>query len=127
MKLALALLAFVLAASAAGIDGDWNAELARGKKAAPAQNNTFTLTLKTNQDGKVSGMVLAPGKKKPRQENIQHAVLNGNTLTFTTLQTSKRATISFSWQVTVDGDQMTGTRTREGAGRAVAFKAKRTS
>src|SRR6266516_3069221 len=49
MKLAFALLTCVLAASAAGIDGQWNAELsARGKKAAaPAQNNSFTLNLKT--------------------------------------------------------------------------------
>ena len=125
MKLAFAFLACILAASAAGLDGQWNAEVStRGNKIAPTPNNTFTLSLKSH-DGQVTGMVLLPGKKKPRQQNIQNAKLDGNTLTFTTIQSGKKATASFSWQVTVDGDQMTGTRTREGAKHGAAFKAKR--
>ena len=125
MKLAFALLAFVLAASAAGIDGDWKAQLTtHGKKAAAPVTNSFTLTLKT-KDGQVSGMVTAAGKKKPRVQSIQNAKLDGNTLTFTTVQTGKKATSAFTWQVTIDGDQMSGTRTRDGARRAVPFKAQR--
>ncbi len=125
MKLAFAFLACILAASAAGLDGQWNAEVStRGNKTAPMPNNTFTLSLKS-QSGQVTGVVLLPGKKKPRQQIIQNAKLDGNTLTFTTIQSGKKATASFSWQVTVDGDQMTGTRTREGAKHGAAFKAKR--
>ncbi len=127
MKFAVAFLTCVLAASASGIDGQWNAELtARGKKAAAATApaRTFTLALKT-QDGQVTGSVAVAGKKKARPINIQNAKLDGNRLTFTTVQTGKKDTATFSWQVTVDGDQMTGTRTREGAKRGVPFKARR--
>ena len=127
MKLALAIVGCVLSASAAGIDGQWNAELsARGKKAAaPAQTSTFTLNFKT-QDGQVTGSVAVAGKKKPHQQNIQNARLDGNRLTFKTVQTGKnKASVIFSWQVTVDGDRMTGTRTREGARRGVTFQARK--
>jgi hypothetical protein len=130
MKLALAVFTCVLAASAAGIDGQWKAEVsARGKKAAAAPAsapaNTFTLNLKT-QDGQVTGSVAVAGKKKPRQQTIQNAKLDGNQLTFKTVQTGKKKeSVTFSWQVTVDGDQMTGTRTREGTRRGVTFKARK--
>jgi len=127
MKFALAFLTCVLAASAAGFDGQWNAELnARGKKAATTPAKSFTLALKS-QDGQVTGAITVPGKKKSRPMNIQNAKLNGNRLTFTTVQTTKKDTQTFSWQITVDGDQMSGTRTRDGAKRGVSFKAKRSS
>jgi len=116
-----------LPASAPGIDGQWNAELsARGKKAAaPAQTSTFTLNLKT-QDGQVTGSVAVAGKKTPHQQSIQNAKLDGNQLPFKTVQTGKKkASVTFSWQVTVDGDQMTGTRTHEGARRGVTFQARK--
>jgi hypothetical protein len=130
MKLAIAFLTCVLAASAAGIDGQWNAELiARGKKAATtAPAMSFTLSLKAQDNGQVTGSVMVPGKKKSRPLNIQNAKLDGNRLTFTTVQTPKKKdAITFSWQVTVNGDQMSGTRTRAGAKHGVSFKAKRSS
>lgn len=125
MKLAFALLTCVLAASAAGIDGQWNAEMtARGKKATAAQAKSFALSLKS-QDGQVTGSVMVPGKKKSRPMNIQNAKLDGNRLTFTTVQAGKKDSVTFSWQVTVDGDQMTGTRTRDGAKKGVGFRARK--
>jgi hypothetical protein len=126
MKLALAFLTCVLAVSAAGIDGQWNAELtARGKKAAPAPAKGFTLSLKS-QDGQITGSVIVPGKKRSRPLNIQNARFDGNRLTFTTVQTGKnKEAVNFSWQVTVNGDQMTGTRTREGTKHGVPFKARK--
>jgi hypothetical protein len=99
---------------------------ARGKKAATAPAKSFTLALKS-QDGQVTGAITVPGKKKSVPMNIQNAKLNGNRLTFTTVQTTKKDTQTFSWQVTLDGDQMSGTRMREGAKRGVSFKAKRSS
>jgi len=125
MKLAVAFVACALAASAAGIDGTWNAELqARGKKAAATPAKGFTLALKS-QDGQVTGSVKVAGKKKGLPVSIQNAKLDGNRLTFTTVQTGKKETVTFSWQVTVNGDQMTGTRTREGAKKGVPFKARK--
>src|SRR5690242_17736063 len=126
MKLAVAFVAFALAASAAGFDGQWNAELrAGGKKAAPARPTSFSLNLKTQENGQVTGTVAVPGKKKALQQPIQNAKLDGNRLTFTTARTGKNGSVTFSWQLTVDGDQMTGTRTREGARRGVTFKARK--
>jgi len=133
MKLALAFLTCVLAASAAGIDGQWNAELTNTAKKAgaklnakgmPARNASFSLTFRS-QDGQVTGAVVAAGKKRSRQQAIQNVKVDGNRLTFTTVQRGKKADNAFTWQVTVDGDQMSGTRTREGAKHGVAFKAKR--
>src|SRR2546427_498764 len=104
MKFAVAFLTCVLAASAAGIDGQWNAELtARGKKAATAPVRSFTLALKSQQDGLVTGSIVVPGKKKARPMDIKNAKLDGNRLTFTTVQAGKKDTLTFSWQVTVDG------------------------
>jgi len=127
MKLAIVFLACLLAASAAEIDGRWTAETTARKKAATAQNTTFTLELATGQDGKVTGTVSLPGKKRPRSQRIQSATLDGNRLNFTTIQTTKKAEVKFSWQVTVDGSQMTGTRTREGAKHGLPFKARKMS
>ena len=124
MKLALAFLTCVLAASAAGIDGQWNAELTNRNQQAAARNRSFTLALK-NQNGQVTGFVMSAGKKRTRQRTIQNAKLDGNQLTFTTLQKGKKANVTFSWQVTVDGDRMSGTRMREGAKHGVAFQARR--
>jgi hypothetical protein len=98
--------------------------MARGKKTAAAPAKVFTLSLKS-QDGQVTGSVAVSGKKKSRPLAIRNARLDGNRLSFTTVQTGKNATVTFSWQVTVDGDQMTGTRTREGAKRGVPFKARK--
>jgi hypothetical protein len=114
----------VLAASAAGIDGQWNAELTNRNQQAKARKRSSTLALK-NQDGQVTGRVVSAGKKRTRQQAIQNAKLDRNQLTLTTLQKGKKANVTFSWQVTVDGNQMSGTRMREGAKHGLAFKARR--
>lgn len=126
MKLALAFLTCVLAASAAGFDGQWNTQVRGNGKKAAAEPRTVLLSLKT-QDGSVTGSVQVPGKKSSRPLNIQNAKLDGNRLSFTTVQTGKNQTVSFQWQLTVDGDQMTGTRMRAGAKRGVVLKARRVS
>ena len=126
MRFVVAFLACALAAMAAGIDGQWNGQLVPGKKAvAPAPNSSFTLMLKSSQDGQVTGRLITPGKKRPREHTLRNARLDGNRLTFTTVQVGKRSSVAFSWQVTIEGDQMTGTRTREGAPHGQAFKARR--
>jgi hypothetical protein len=114
MKLAFALLACALAAFA-GIDGSWTAQTKSGN---------FTLDLKT-KDGKITGSVMREGKKKPVIQSIQNARLDGNRLTFTTTQSTKKAVTSFSWEATVGDNQIEGKRTREGAKHGVAFTAKR--
>jgi len=116
MKLALALLACAVFGSAATFDGDWNA--------TSRQNQPFTLSLKT-KNGKITGMVTMDGKKKPRYQTVQNATMEGDALTFTTVQNGKKASAAFTWKVMVDGDQMTGTRLKEGAKHGLAFTAHR--
>ena len=82
--------------------------------------------LKSSQDGQVTGRLITPGKKKPKEHTIRNVRLDGDRLTFTTVQGGKKSSVTFSWQVTVEGDQMTGTRTREGARHGQVFKARRT-
>ena len=123
MRLALALLACALAAPAAGIDGHWNAEVAHGKKTSDQPPAAFSLDLKT-ADGKVTGTVALAGKKRPQIQKIENGSLDGDHLTFTTSQNGKRP-VTFSWEATLQGDQLIGTRTRDGGKRGQPFTAKR--
>ena len=124
MKLAMALFALAALAHAAGIDGRWSAEtVPNGKKAAP-KVTTFRLDLKS-QDGVVTGTVTADSGKKGRAQTIRDGKIEGNRITFKTTQKSKKAENSFTWTATMDGDKLTGTRTRDGARRGLAFTARR--
>jgi hypothetical protein len=113
----------VLAAPAAGIDGHWNAEIVRGKKASAQPAAVFSLDLKSS-DGKVTGTVALAGKKRPQIQRVENGRLVGDRLTFTTSQKGKNP-VSFSWDVTLQDDQLSGSRTRDGAKRSQAFTAKR--
>jgi hypothetical protein len=123
MRLALALFACALAACAAGIDGHWSAQLARGKKAAEQPPAPFSIDLKTS-GATVTGSVALPGKKKPQVQAIENGKLDGGHLTFTTSQKGKNP-VSFSWDATLEGDQLAGTRTRDGAKHGQKFTAQR--
>ena len=125
MKLLLGVVVCALSALAAGIDGHWNIESARGgKKSADEPPATYSLDLKT-VDGKLTGTVAIPGRKKPQFQKVENAKFDGSHLTFTTSQTGKKASTVFSWDATLQGDQLSGTRTRDGAKRGQSFIAKR--
>jgi hypothetical protein len=124
MKLALALLACALAVSAAGMDGHWTAQFTRGKKAAAAPPTPFSFDLKTS-GGAVTGTVALPGKKKPQILKIENGKLDGDRLTFTTSQKGKNP-VSFTWEAMLQGDQLAGSRTRDGAKHGQTFAAQRT-
>jgi hypothetical protein len=123
MRLALALFACALAAFAAGIDGHWSAQFARGKQAAAQPPARFSLDLKTS-GAAVSGTVALPGKKKPQYHKIENGKLEGGHLTFTTSQRGKNP-VGFSWEATLQGDKLAGSRTRDGAARGQKFTAER--
>ena len=123
MRLALALFACALAASAAGVDGHWNAQFAPGKKAAAQPPAPFSLDLKTD-GGAVTGTVALPGKKKPQIQKIENGKLDGDRLTFTTSQKGKRAA-AFSRDAALQDGQLAGSRTRDGAKHGQKFTAQR--
>jgi hypothetical protein len=123
MKLALALLVFAIAAPAADLDGHWNAQLARGKKADAQPPVIFSLDMKT-ADGKVTGTVAFAGKKRPQIEKIENGRLDGQHLTFTTTQKGKNP-VNYSWDITLQDGQLTGSRMRDGAKHSQGFTATR--
>ena len=123
MRLAIAVFACVLAASAAGIDGHWSAQFVRGKKAAAQAPAPFSLDLKTS-GGAVTGTVALAGKKKPQFQKIENGKLEGGRATFTTSLKGKNPA-NFSWEVTLQGDTLAGSRTRDGANRGQKFTAER--
>jgi len=122
MKIAIALLACAVSLCAAGIDGRWSAEITARNKNVVDKRAPFMLDLKA-ADGKLSGSVSAG--KKGRTLPIRGGVIDGNRITFTTSQKNKKADVRFTWTATLNGDQLTGTRAREGARKGQPFTAKR--
>lgn len=126
MKLAaIALLAVAWSASAANLDGKWAAEVTPGgKKGAVARSATVVFDLKS-QDSQLMGTVVASKGKHARPMAIQDGKIDGDSFTFTTVQHAKKGDVKFNWQGTLKGDQISGTRGREGAKRGAPFTAKR--
>ena len=98
--------------------------MARGKKNA-AKPGAFTLDLKT-RDGGVTGSVSIDTAKKARPQSIQDVKVDGDTIRFTTRVVNKKSDTTFLWSATVDGDKITGTRSRDGAKGTQQFTGKRT-
>jgi hypothetical protein len=119
-------LAAVLA-SAASLDGTWNSEMKmRGGKKGGGQEQTVTVTLNLKTDGdKVTGTVVSGGKKRSATAQIQDGKIEGNQFSFTTVQKTKKGEQKLTWHGTIEGDQLQGTRAREGGKRGQPFTAKR--
>lgn len=119
--------AFAMCMAAASIDGQWAGEVQPGKKAANPQKVTFTLNLKSQGDTLTGSVTPNNPKGKARAINIQEGKLTGDSFRFVTVQTSKKGENKIVWSGTVKGDEITGSRGRDGARRAPSFTAKRKS
>jgi hypothetical protein len=125
MKIAALVLLLVGCAAAAGLDGRWTAEVhPAGKKAAAVQTASFRLDLKTD-GGQLTGSVVSAHGRKALPMAIVNGRLDGDRFTFTTVQHGKKGDVTFNWQGTVTGDQISGTRNRNGAKHGAGFTAKR--
>ena len=122
-RLIVVFLLAAAAAAAAGIDGRWTAQVVR-KQAAPARGGPVDIILKTD-GGRLSGTVQMPGGRKPRPIGIRDGKLEGDSFSFTTVRRTKKAEHQWTWRGTLRGDELSGTRTREGARRGQPFTAKR--
>jgi hypothetical protein len=118
----------VFAAAAAGIDGRWTSTVAArgkaGKKGAAKGPTEVVLSLR-NDGGHLTGSVLRAGGKKARPLTIQDGTLTGDSFSFTTVQKTKKGEQKATWRGTLRGDELTGTRTREGGRRGRPFTARR--
>jgi len=116
--LTMILCAASFAAAAAGIDGKWTSESKRG-------DNTIqqTLTLKSD-GGALTGAVESSFNGNSRSVDIKNGKVDGNKFSFSMVQRGKQGEVTVTWEGTVNGDEMSGTTTREG-GQSRPFNAKR--
>lgn len=113
------LCATALAASS-GLDGKWSAEFQpRGKK---AQTATTTATLNLTTDGKQVNGTVSLGKKAIP---VREGKLDGSSFSFVTIRKGKKGENRQLWTGTLEGDQIHGTRAKEGGKRGVSFVGKR--
>jgi len=124
MRLTMALLVCALASHAAGIDDRWTASATVHSQKSAEKQVAFTLDLKT-LDGKLTGSVNVDGGKRSRLQIIENGKVEGDRVTFSTHVKNKKRDATFLWVAAVNGDQLTGTRTREGAKKGLEFTAKR--
>lgn len=122
--------AFALVATAAPIDGKWVATMkmpAPKKQGRGPTEAQITFDLKSDGDkltGTVSG---GPGRRAPTM-TIENGKISGGKFSFTTVQKTRQGQERrFSWEGTVQGDELTGTRSPERGRRGAQFTAKRQS
>jgi hypothetical protein len=117
--LAVILCAASFAATAAGIDGKWSSEMKRG-------DNTIqqTLTLKAD-GGTLTGTVETSFNGQGRSVDIKDGKVDGNKFSFSMVQRGRQGQATVVWEGVVDGDEIHGTRKRDGGDRSQPFTAKR--
>jgi hypothetical protein len=121
--------AFSLVLSAASVDGKWVAEVktkAGKKKGGGEQTSTITFDLKSSGNA-LTGTVDAGGRRKAGAMQITNGKIDGDSFSFTTVQKSRKAKAEqkWTWKGTLQGDDLRGDRSREGARRGTPFTAKR--
>jgi hypothetical protein len=132
MKTITTLLVLLLLAAglvwAAGVDGAWKGEAKTKNQQGEERTVALTLELKAEGSTLTGKVIQASQQGEPRPVDIQNGKIDGNKFSFMTVQTSQRGEMKNLWSGTVEGNEMKGTRAREGApeGRGGAvFTAKR--
>jgi hypothetical protein len=116
-------------ASAQGLSGTFKGEAKMRAQGGEERSVPLTLELKA-EGATLTGKVIQAGRPdaEPRPVDIQNGKIEGNKFTFVTVQTTQRGEMKNIWTGTLEGDEIKGTRAREGAqeGRGGAtFTAKR--
>ena len=97
-----------VSAWASTIDGKWKTEI-QGK------NGTLTTVLDLKSDGNaLTGSVTNSGGKRAHTVTISDGKLDGDKFSFVVVQKGKNGEMRVQWQGSVSGDQLKGTRSREG-------------
>lgn len=119
------LFVFASLAAGAGIDGKWTSEFSmRGGKKQAQQARTVQMTLDLKAEGdRLTGKVSMPRGKRSQAVEIQEGKIEGNQFSFVTVQKGKKGEQKTTWQGTVEGDQLKGTRSAGKRGQP--FTAKR--
>ncbi|MBM3746836.1 MAG: hypothetical protein FJW34_13670 [Acidobacteria bacterium] len=117
-----------LVAAAAGIDGQWVATMkvpAPKKQGGEPREVQFTLDLKSD-GGKITGSVSGGTGRRAPTMTVDNGKIQGDKFSFTTTQKSRQGQErKFNWEGTIQGDELRGARTPDGARRGVEFTARR--
>lgn len=124
MRTALVCIAAILCltplAASTGLDGKWSVEVqSRGKK---AKKTTTSATLTLTSDGRQVNGTVSTGKKAVP---VQDGKLDGSNFSFVTVRQGKKGESRLLWTGTLDGDQIRGTRAKDGGKRGASFAGKR--
>ena len=112
-----------LAALGADLSGKWTFESKMETKKGEVTAKT-TLDLKV-EGGTVTGKVTTAGARRELTADIADGKLDGNKVTFTTTQSTRKGDTKIEWEATLDGDTLKGTRGLAGRKRTQEFVAKR--
>jgi hypothetical protein len=125
MKTLVLLLTFAAGTLLAAVDGRWIAEFkSNSKKTGTEKITNVQLDLHTSQ-GMLTGTVVGEGRKG-RSMTIQNGKIDGDHITFTTVEvTKKRGNHTYTWEGTLQGDQLSGSRKKDTGKRGQGFVAKR--
>lgn len=114
-------------AFAADVTGKWVAESKTQTKEGEERTVTTTFDLKADGStltGSVTTSMGAGGRG--RAIDIKDGKIDGNKITFSTVQQGKNGEVKMNWTATVDGAELKGNRVREGGqGRGMEFTAKK--
>ncbi len=130
MKAALSIVALVCGlgfdVSAASIDGKWvfQTKTKPGKKGGAERTVMTTFNLKSNGSA-LTGTVMTAAGKRGRIADITGGTIDGDKFTFTSVQRTRKGETKLRWSGTIEGDQLKGSRAREGAREGQSFVAKR--
>ena len=113
------------ALSAASIDGNWIFETKNQNKKSGAETTAkVTLALKS-EGAALTGAVTTGGRRRNTTAEIKDGKIDGNRISFVTVTQKRKGEQKFTWTATLEGDELRGTRTREGARRGIEFTARR--
>lgn len=124
-RIVLTVLIAAVSLMAASVDGKWGFETTqRNQKKGTEVTVKVTLDLKTD-GAALKGNVITHNPRRDVTAAIQDGKLDGNQITFVTVNQTPNGDVKFTWSATLSGDELRGTRTREGAKRGLAFTATR--
>ncbi len=120
--IAIALFTSVVLA-AAGVDGKWKSENESQTKKRGKVTATTVFDFKAD-GGKLTGTVTASAGKRDRSLDIEDGKIEGNQISFTTVQKTKKRESKLIWKGTIEGDVLKLTRSVDGR-REQSLSAKR--
>ncbi len=95
---------------AATVDGKWAGETTIKNKKKNTEQTLSVVTDLTTEGSTVAGSVTAGSGRRPKARQIQDGKIDGDQISFTTTQKTKKGERKQYWSGTVSGDQMELTR-----------------